>query len=262
MLITAIGVFLGPRLAEKSRRHYNQRQVHLQEIKDEVLRPLLNVLNEYYIPISERRKANIEDSWRYEEVEEVPITGNRRRSVEELVVVEPQRSESQQLYRCTKQSHFPGLVESWENFTTRFAEYNAKCLGWVKGLRDRITQQVNIPVLSPPFNQPKWIAPNRLAVWIFNRQLGVEFQPIKPIKADTDTWGIEFVSSRFLEHATEKEKDLTVEVLDKLEKDRAGVEDLIKEAEELKGQAYHLKVSLEDSLKALKLNGKCTKLKI
>ena len=52
------------------------------------------------------------------------------------------------------------------------------------------------------------------------------------------------------------------EAIDKLEKDRAGVEDLIKEAEELKGQAYHLKVSLEDSLKALKLNGKCTKLKI
>ncbi|MBA7560030.1 hypothetical protein ES708_01648 [subsurface metagenome] len=57
--ITALGVWLGPRLVENSRRRYQARQDHLGMIKENVIRPLLNQVEIYYMPIINGQLSNV-----------------------------------------------------------------------------------------------------------------------------------------------------------------------------------------------------------
>jgi len=72
--ITAVGVWLGPRWTENTRRGYEARQSHLTRLKNDVIRPLLHQLTYYYVPVCTNQKSNVTGKSVLVSVPNAPLT--------------------------------------------------------------------------------------------------------------------------------------------------------------------------------------------
>ncbi len=70
---TALGVWLAPRLVENSRRRYQARQDHMETIKENVIRPLLNQVEIYFTPIIDGQRSNVLERSEFKPILDVPI---------------------------------------------------------------------------------------------------------------------------------------------------------------------------------------------
>ncbi len=58
-LLTMIGVFAGPLIAENWRLGQEVRREHFRQVKIGVQQPMLDVLTAYYLPVLRRQRPNV-----------------------------------------------------------------------------------------------------------------------------------------------------------------------------------------------------------
>ena len=137
--ITAIGVWLGPKWTENNRRKYEARQSHLANIKNGVVRPLLNQITYYYIPVCTNQESNIIGKSVLVNIPDAPLTEfNKERqdqlsiySIDDIVedwqekdlmrdfdakmpITHDSLVVDKDLYEDLRDNHDNGLAERWE----------------------------------------------------------------------------------------------------------------------------------------------------
>lgn len=143
-----ISVVLAPLWANRVRRSAAKRDAHLDELKRDVLRPMLTYLTEHVLPILEHHRANVGVYREFShkpvaKAMENPIVISQRFStydvnepppdsfVDARGIPAPAGVFGGPLYNDASQHHFRDLLAMWEPVIAAFTRYNQECLRYV-----------------------------------------------------------------------------------------------------------------------------------
>lgn len=280
-MVTALGVWLGPRLAERSRRQHQAKQVHLEAIKREVYQPLLNQLEHYYLPILEGKRGNIIHRVEAITSTEVPIEKHAiinkialiklnladiwnewemsdfmRNADAKFPIERPKLQYDSQLYNDAKENHEPEFVKRWETFVQRGNEYNDKCFAYVEQVASEISSRINLPVWTEYQSKPG-LGTVALAVFIWERQIGLGFDQLH--KVERGERHELMIGSHVAAIGTEEEIDKCRNAVEELVTNRKTAEELRNFVQEsgLLAEAQYLRNGLHDLTYSHKLKGEC-----
>ncbi len=280
-LVTTLGVWLSPRVVESSRRRYQVRQDHLEMIKENVIRPLLNQVEIYFMPIIDGQLSNVIerselkpildapidqfggirqielsilnlkdsiDEWEQEDWQrnalDMPLTQRARRQFDEL------------MYNDLKNNHEPKLVDKWEAFIFKVEEYNKKCFSYVKSMSDTLIEQSKLPVWTS-YEGKQGINSAGLAAYIWGRQLGLRSDIVRVIEL-----GNRFdlhCGDKIMAMGSEEEIKSCFKIISGLVSDKGEAYKLAETVSDmdLKNEAYVIQEKLSDYRQSKKLLGKC-----
>lgn len=171
-LLGVIATAIGSYFASKIHVYHEARSAHRDEIKKQVLQPMLNALQQVYAPLSRRETAVAQLTFGIKTVDhsvraEEPATthGNY------LVTRDPYSvagQMNQALLLDSISSHHRRLMRSWIEFCKQWDEYRNELLDWIKSLEKQISEQTVLPVTPTIVNGPYAMHLN-LAVFIYER---------------------------------------------------------------------------------------------
>lgn len=166
--ITAIGVFLGPYLAELVRRKHRKREEHFMQIKEKIFKPLLTRLEIYYLPIIERKETNVKTVAVPTRERPSTIGKEHRLFSSKLEITVGEKDIDNILYEDAKENHFEGLFRRLEDFEERFMKYSKKCLEIINNLKEKVVN--NIKLKDYTGNEESYMFPGALAIFLFERR--------------------------------------------------------------------------------------------
>ncbi len=278
--LTLFGVWLGPRLAERSRRIHQARQLHLESLKSKVFQPLLYQLENYFLPVIGRENSNIIEKSESIALPEISIDeyGAVNRITLSIKTLEdtledwemqdfgsdasglrplerPKLKHDPQLYEDVKENHEPRLVDSWENFLAKVNEYNCRCLEYVKQLAQLLAKQTRLIVWDHYESKPGMNTAG-IAAFIWERQIGLGSSHFFIEKSENPRVSI---ANKIVAVGTNDEITRCRQVVDSLVKDRAQADKLMNLAGEmeLEEKALSLKKEFTDLIHSQKLRGNC-----
>ncbi len=280
-LITALGVWLGPRLVENSRRRYQARQEHLAIIKENVIGPLINRLELYFLPIIDSQLSNVVEKSEFKPIPDAPIDqfGGMRQIELSILTIKYILDEGEQedwqrdaldrslaprvrlqfdelLYNDLKNNHEPELVDKWEAFVFKVEEYNKKCFSYVERISNTLMEQSKLPVWIS-YEGKHGIDTAGLAAYIWGRQLGLRSDIVRVIDRG---YGFDLgCGEKIMAMGSEKEMNSCFKIVSSLVADREEVSKLkeIVLDMNLEDEALMIKKKLSDYIQSKKLRGKC-----
>lgn len=247
------------------------RREHLDQIKSQVLRPLREELEQFYLPVLQgqlrpvvfddpvtRVEGSIERAEVIREYRLIPRPKGGREPLpfpESKPPAEPP-VRNKELYEDARRRHYRGLIKRLEQFEAGVDGYLARWVSYASDVSRTIAEKGELPVVGPgAMNEDDmWINPYGLAVFIIGWQLGTTRTPIW---RGSDRLSIE-VDGRRVARAPREELLIPVlAVLDVLSRDLRPADELLDAAKPLKDLAIQLCGELDHLLVTSKLPGRC-----
>lgn len=280
--ITALGVWFGPRLVENSRRRYQARQDHLEMIKENVIKPLLNQVETYFMPIIDGQLSNVAEKSEFKPIPDAPIDqfGGMRQIELSTITIKDILDEWEQedwqrdaldrsltprvrlqfdelLYNDLKNNHEPELVDKWETFVFKVEEYNKKCFSYVESISNKLIEQSKLPVWIS-YEGKHGINASGLAAYIWGRQLGLRSDIVRVIERG-DGFDLS-CGDKVMAMGSEEEIRSCFKIVSGLVSDKGEVYKLVETVSDigLKNETHVIKGILSDYMQSKKLRGKCT----
>ncbi len=240
--ITALGVWLGPKWVENSRRSYEARQNHLGNVKAGVIRPLLNQLEHYYIPVCTNKISNIIGQSVLVRIPDAPLSEWNEKWQDRLKIfaiddimgdwkqqdmmrdfdkafplVRDDLIVDRELYEDIRDNHESGLIQRWEAFVSNFAEYNQQCFKHVQSVARQLVERSGVPDWDGQGLKrglKRGVNPAYLASYVLARQLGISSYSLS-IAGGGDTFQMS-TPKRIMAIGTEEEMKNLLTVGEKL----------------------------------------------
>jgi|SRR2546422_6185661 len=187
--VTAFAVFW----VERSRRGYERRQAHFEEIKEFVLRYLDGVLVGHYLPILEGQSSILKFGT-------TPIFSDKTSSTKDpmigwkpVLVIQPEEPsigasfedhETWQkhketypyLYPDAKENHFPELFGKWESFKNEFESVGQQAVTLGEQMAKLLEEKIKLPLWTGWSQQETWVSyfslSNFIYRWLWGSQTG------------------------------------------------------------------------------------------
>jgi hypothetical protein len=245
------------------------RQKHFNEIKQKVLEPVLKRIAQHHIPVLQHNNGSLY-------IKNVPIYGEE--SVlkplisgyrEEIAVKDPVMYMSssiphtdQHLLSDVKDHHYSELVDRFENIQEDFNKYNNSCRVYAEWLKNEIKEKSGLPERARNSAQEKWINANELAIFILDRQLGINQHHHVSKSPGERSYFVLLIASTTLAQGTETEMSSASALIDSLVKQTSKSQELISTAKELIEKVVKLRDELEKLTLTHKLPGTCSYCKI
>ncbi len=202
-VVSAVIGWIAHSRIESNRRSYEIRQAHLQKLKEDVVEPLLNQIEFYYLPIINKDENNIIGTSELINAKDVPVdkpTFGReiklsifsledileRWETEDLTrsISFPQASDPRpklvanaQLHEDIRLKHERRLMQKWKAFVSKFDEYNTQCYSYVRHLANRLGEESRMPTWLS-YESQRGINSARLASFIWERQICVNSEQL------------------------------------------------------------------------------------
>lgn len=247
---------------------------HLAEIKVDVFRPLREKFEQFYLPLLQGKlgpvvvehvlmpvEGSVTQSgttwtWRL-----APRRTRGQQSLPRFEAHSPERELNPELYDDAKRHHYGGSIRRLEAFEAEVDRYTARWLNYADHLSQAIVERAGLPPVKwdSANIDPSWVDANGLAVFVLERQLGVNPHPLFS-GADRSTITI---SGQTVARAQSEEEIRPIyALLDDLSHDRLTVGDLRRGAKPLEQQAGLLLHEIKQLLLSSKLRGKCPLAKV
>jgi len=288
--VTAIGVWLGPKWTENTRRRYEARQSHLARLKDGVIRPLLHQLAYYYVPLCTNQKSNIIGKSVLVNIPNAPLTEfNMDRQTQLRIfsiddIIEDWQEEEwmrdfdaktpirrdnlgvdKDLYEDLRDNHETRLMERWEAFVSKFAEYNELCLKYVENIAKQLVEESQVPDWTAQVFKGglrRGINAAGLASYVWVRQLDISSDWLR-IGGKEDTFQMT-TGNEVTAIGTEQEMNNLLALVEKLVAERSNVIELqeIKSRMKIEEITDSMLRELKDFELSNRLKGSCGYTKI
>lgn len=171
-LLGVISTVIGAFVASKIHVYHEARSPHRDEIKKQVLQPMLDALQQVYAPLSRHETAVAQLTFGVKTVDhsvraEEPATthGNY------LVAKNPYSVAglmNQALLLDSVSTHHRRLMRSWIEFCDKWDKYRIELLDWIKSLEKQISERTALPITPTVVNGP-YAMHLHLAVFIYER---------------------------------------------------------------------------------------------
>jgi len=289
--ITAIGVWLGPKWAESARRNHEVRQSHLARLKNGVIRPLLNQLTHYYLPICVDQRSNIIGKSVLVGIPNAPLTKFNMDIQTKLKVISiddiveewqeedmmrdfnpkpPIKRDSlvidDELYEDLRGNHEAGLVEKWESFVSKFTEYNELCLKHVENIAHQLVEESKVPDWTTQELQGglrRGVNAAGVASFVWTRQLSLNSDWFN-LRETANNFQLSSSRGEVMAMGTESEMSNLLTVADKLVDEKNKVSELheIKTQMKIEEMADSVLRELKNFELSNRLRGSCHYIKI
>ena len=206
-LVTAAGVFLGPYLAETSRRRHERRQEQLLQFKRYVMGQIRTLLEKHYLPILRNERASVGVFTESLPRKEAHVGEWAEKPEETLKVIGPsdemhspgipnyfhgveskEAEEPKSLWRDARRT-FRELFQLWDEFVKDFGVYQQTCLSEVNRLYARMAGAQQIPEYSPlTIMEPPWVNARGLAWYAFFRSFRLQSVPMPLVLQPDSQW--------------------------------------------------------------------------
>lgn len=247
-IITAIGVFYGPRLAEK----YRRRHEHFERLRSEIFGPWLSELEKPH-----EFEFNIKvDDFRLKNVYTFDID-----------------LEKKSLFKDVKK-HFPDIIKDWETFKKEFQEYNERYRSLFRDIEGRAEKKAELPLRDKEFMKDRCIS-MRFVEHIYYKIISEVsgkhswYQQIKLVITEPKDKGIYYglfginESPReeyFYASGSKDEMEKCKSIFEELGEDRdykKKAKELIELTKDIEEYIKKLKNRLEEIIETKKLPGRC-----
>lgn len=182
-IVSIVGAIIAARYTEKYRDQSENEAEHYRQIKVNVLNPMLKQTDQYYLPILEFRRENLdwdrrdttrfavglnEEPTTYEVVARiVPVNISSSRLLQE----DEQARIENELYEDCRKNHFKTLFEEWENLTSKVNQFNRESLELANMITESIAKTLGLPVVNAWDLSGHYVTPY-CGVAILNRMAG------------------------------------------------------------------------------------------
>lgn len=183
-IVSIAAAFIAALYTEKYRDQNENRTEHYKQIKVNVLNPMLNQTDQYYLPILEFAKANLH--WTAKNTKKFAVGLTEEPTISEVVAcIVPSNASSsiiiqgedekalieKELYEDCKKNHFNKLFKEWENLNTKANDFNQESLKLANIITESISKKLGLPIVSDWNLQGQYVTPY-CGVAIFNRMAG------------------------------------------------------------------------------------------
>jgi hypothetical protein len=174
LLIWVSGVaatIIGSWISSKFRVYDDSRKAHLDDIKQKVLIPLRDALQEHYGPLVTNRAHVVFDKWGVRQRKEnASVTEYPNEDGPVLHKAAPNiLASADALFVDAKQRHFRRLVKQIEDFLSAWDAYANECNAWVLRLSDEILSESRLPQFPVVRFESPYVMHFRFAVFIYRR---------------------------------------------------------------------------------------------
>lgn len=181
---------------DRKHQQNEARKTHTDQLKNNVILPLLKQFEIYYLPLINKERSNIIETTEKVIVDSAPLGtyGANYRQVLALEtindIVEQLKMNSrmpevdghpattellnpvEELYSDLRQNHETELINDLEMFSSDFAKYNASCLRYVVEIRNNLIEEIGLPEMDY-MNQAPGINANAFALFIWKRHSNI-----------------------------------------------------------------------------------------
>jgi hypothetical protein len=205
-LLTVIGVIVGPRLAEWSRQKYERRKEYRNQLREFVIKPINQRLNEYHLPVLRHERAIVgiihtvvpKEHVRLGEVADIPaqflavirpedqqysptdadyyramtLSGTPVPEAHQPTEVSAEFGKPEFLWQDARKQ-FPRFFKVWDEFSTAFGDYGLICLRQITQMSGQILETTQLPNYTPTLPKPPWVNAPWLARYAFHRVVGL-----------------------------------------------------------------------------------------
>lgn len=140
--IDAIPSFIKSRICSKE----ELRQKHLADIKKEVFEPMLNNLDETYIPVLKSEKHVVNISKKYAVIKGRKATEDAGKYERKLAKPALKSNVNNTLYLDIKKNHYKGFIKEFEEFVTDFENYTDAWLTYATEIQNTIAKESELPL--------------------------------------------------------------------------------------------------------------------
>lgn len=248
------------------------RREHRDAIKNQVLGPLREQLEEFHLPLlrGEFAPVTLEDVT-------IPLEGSvterstawdctlapRRTRVRHALPFDPLPKPGSELnpelYDDAKRNHYGDFIRRLEAFKAVVESYSAGWLGHAEDLYKAITIRTQLPLVRWDLvnTDLSWINAKGLAVFVIERQLGVTTQIPSIQFHPPNRFSVEMSGRTMAQAGTEEQIRRVIAALDELYFQRDKVDNLLRPAESLGLEARAMLTKLNQLLLSSKLPGRC-----
>jgi hypothetical protein len=200
-----IGVIVGPRLAEWSRQKYERRKEYRNQLREFVIKPINQRLNEYHLPVLRHERAIVGIIHTVVPKEHVRLGEVADTPAQFLAVIRPEDQQyaptDADYYRAMTLSgtpvpeghqptevsaefgkpeflwqdarkQFPRFFKLSDEFSTAFGDYGQVCLRQITQMSREILKTTGLPEITPTFPPPPFVNAHMLARYAFLRVVG------------------------------------------------------------------------------------------
>jgi hypothetical protein len=257
-LLTMIGVYLGPRLAEKLRQKHERHREHRNRLRQFVIEPIKQRLEEYHLPVLRKERAIVviahkvvpKENARLGEVAWIPeqFLAVREPEDEQYAPTDadyyrgaittsgmsvplptqaagpPTEFGKPEFLWQEARKQFPRFFASWDEFSAAFGDYGRICLQQITQLSRQIAETSQLPEFTPTFPKPPWINAHWLAWYAFFRAVGLAAVRNVEVKAEEKGTGWALVSqhSTTVAEGSKEEVERCLRIADALAETASG----------------------------------------
>lgn len=167
ILIGSIGAFIVGYILVRIQIKHRRGEEHFTQIKEKVFKPLLSRLENYYLPIVERRQISVKVS-SHSSTEKPKTIGKSDRTIYSgFEIIKGEYHIDDILYEDVKQNHFKELCRRSESFEERVTKYSKKCLQIITDLKSKIIKSIKLKDYSG--KEQNYMYAGDLAVYLFEK---------------------------------------------------------------------------------------------
>jgi len=183
--VAIVSAVVASRYTEKYRDQSESTAEHFKQIKANVLAPMLNQTDEYYLPILGFKKENL--SYDRSETRNYAAGLSEQPTVSEVVAVvapptsprsrlvqdEDDKSRIEvQLFKDCQANHFKAVFSEWEKLTSRVDKFNRECLDLANSITASVAKKLSLPI-GKDWEQAEPNVTPYCGIAIFNRMAGM-----------------------------------------------------------------------------------------
>ncbi len=274
LLGAIVGYFVSVRM-EHVKRSIRLREQHLEDLKSAVLKPFLVQLQNFYIRTCKQERGIVIRIDSPKE-EAVPISDAKpidrhfvlaAGTLEGYTFFQPARAHVNpghiegllRFYDDARANHFPELLGCFEKFTEAFNGMAKTCLEATQDIEAALKRELELPELGANFpSSPPWASYQSLAIFIYQRKLGMSNTPLTNFSAHEAEKGLSVSGTHVLHTMGDKDVKVALEVIEKLIGQESPVLEQAKHrCEELSSEANRLSDEFRQMLVSQKLPAKC-----
>lgn len=248
------------------------KQKHLADIKKEVFKPMLRILDETYIPVLEGKKTIIEyiskNVWG-KGVDVKQHSGELRFALE---IISPESENrrnlnipppkiNQNLYLDIKENHYKEFINNFEKFQSRFTIFGNKWLSYAIEIQNMVEREFPLPIFDGDVIKESFVNSKALAGFIIEKINGINPSPVSiPEHRNLISLpGWTFSEGTYPVGLKGKPEDVNkcIDLVNRLISDDKKYTELHPEQENLLKTANFLRSELDQIIKTYKLPGKC-----
>ncbi len=266
-----MAAFIAARYTEKYRDQSENKAEHYRQIKTNVLNPMLELTDKYYLPIVEFKKENL--SWTRKTTKKFAAGLSEEPIIYEVVAsiiprnisdssISPEEEQTHivnELYEDCQKNHFKMLFEEWENLTSKTGQFNRESLELANAITESIAKTLGLPIVNNWNFSGQYVTPY-CGVGIWNRMAGTGmYQLSTGVQATgsgqylTVTFGNTIIQ---LDPSTDVQKVRSV-IDDEIKQRREKFLQLKTNAESIDKKFVTFRANLEILIEKQKLSGKC-----